>query len=86
MKNDNQINKERLRAELSTLESRIQAKIIHLCLSNKKLPFERLSKGRQLKDSIRQTIQYLDQGEFEKVELYLKELSSQGLIIKTPFN
>lgn len=80
----NEINKEDLKNHLIDLEARIQAKIRHICLTNRKLPFERLSKGRQLKETVRQTIKYLDEGNHERVAEYIENLGSRG--VKIDFN
>lgn len=81
METVNETNKEDLKNYLIDLETRIQAKIRHICLTNRKLPFERLSKGRQLKETVRQTIKYLDEGKYKKVAEYIENLSSRGVQI-----
>lgn len=72
-----------LRAELVEMEARIRAKIHHLMLTNQKLPFERMSKGRQLKENCLAAIEYLDQGNDEQLQEFLQELEKSGIMFKS---
>ena len=77
--NVDSIDNKKLRVELEDLKSRISSKITHLVLTHKKLPFERLSKGRQLKELVIMAINEIDHKDGEKLNKYMVELIKQGL-------
>ena len=77
--NVNKIDKKRLRNELENLKYRISYKITHLVFTHKKLPFERLSKGRQLKEVVIMAINEIDHKNDEKLNKYMVELINRGL-------
>lgn len=70
-----------LRAELVRLEERIRMKIRRIGLTNQKLPYERLAKGRQLKELCLAAISYLDKGNEIKLQECLRELKNKKLKI-----
>ena len=72
---------ERLRAELVQLEERIRMKIRKIGLTHQKLPYERLAKGRRLKELCLMAIDELDQGNIDKLEAALRELRNAGIVI-----
>jgi hypothetical protein len=82
MQNDNQINKVALRQELVDLEARIHRKIRDIVCTHRHLPFDRLTKGRLLREHVSQTIKYLDQGNESKLSEYIGELVNRGVKIK----
>ncbi|WP_439473852.1 hypothetical protein [Algoriphagus formosus] len=75
------IEEEQLRAELVKLEERIRMKIRKIGLTNQKLPYERLAKGRQLKELCLAAISYLDDGKEIKLQECLRALREKGLEI-----
>ena len=75
------IEEERLRAELVQLEERIRMKIRRIGLTHQKLPYERLAKGRRLKELCLMAIDELDQGKSDKLEASLRELRNAGISI-----
>lgn len=78
--NDNNINNtEALRIELEKTKVRISTKINHIVMTHRKLPFERLSKGRQLKELVTMAINAIDQGNEKQLNEYLNELMNHGL-------
>ncbi|WP_288370294.1 hypothetical protein [uncultured Algoriphagus sp.] len=72
----------KLREELEVLEERIRMKIRRIGLTNQKLPYERLSKGRQLKELCLAAISYLDAGEEIKLQECLRSLREKGIKIE----
>lgn len=72
-------NKEALRAELEFLKLRIEGKIRNIVFTQKKLPFERLSKGRRLKELVIMALAALDKGDELKVNDYIRELREKGV-------
>ncbi|PRY90549.1 hypothetical protein [Mongoliibacter ruber] len=80
--NDNQINKEALRKELVEIRDRISAKITNIVFTNQKLPFDRLSNGRQLKELVIISINAIDQGKDKELNDYIRELKKRGIQIK----
>ncbi|MGY6545046.1 hypothetical protein [Arthrospiribacter ruber] len=48
-------------------------------MTHRKLPFERLSKGRQLKELVTMAINAIDQGNEKQLNEYLNELMNHGL-------
>lgn len=77
--NVNRIDKEKLREELEDIKSRISANITHIAMTHRKLPFERLSKGRQLKELVTIAINAFDQGKDEQLNELMIELINRGL-------
>lgn len=77
--NVNKIDKEILRKELEDIRSRISAKITHIAMTHKKLPFERLSKGRRLKELVTMAINAIDQEKEEELNEYMIELINRGV-------
>ena len=75
------IEEERLRAELVQLEERIRMKIRRIGLTHQKLPYERLAKGRRLKELCLMAIDELDRGKSDKLEAALRELRNAGIVI-----
>lgn len=75
------LEEERLRGELLILEERIRMKIKRICATNLKLPYERLSAGRQLKELCLSAISYLDQGDDIKLQDCLRSLREKGINI-----
>ncbi len=67
------LEEERLREELVTLEVRIRMKIKRICLTNLKLPYERLSAGRRLKELCLLAISSLDDGDAIKLAACFRE-------------
>ena len=63
------------------LEERIQMKIRRIGLTHQKLPYERLAKGRRLKELCLMAIDELDQGKIDKLEAALRELRNAGIAI-----
>jgi len=74
-------NEAALRTELVELEERIRMKIRRIGLTHQKLPYERLAKGRRLKELCLIAIDSLDQGKNDKLEAALRELRSAGISI-----
>lgn len=72
---------EQLRAELVILDERIRMKIRRIMLTHQKLPYERLSAGRQLKETCLSAISYLDQGNELKLQECLRSLREKGVKI-----
>lgn len=72
---------ERLREELVTLEGRIRRKIRRICVTNLKLPYERLAAGRRLKELCLLAISALDDGDSIKLAECLRELRERGMPI-----
>lgn len=78
--NDNDINNTlALRSELEKMKFRISTKITHIAMTHRKLPFERLSKGRQLKELVTMAINAIDQGNEKLLNKYMNELINRGL-------
>jgi hypothetical protein len=75
------IEEECLREELVTLEERIRIKIRRICLTNLKLPYERLSAGRRLKELCLLAISSLDKGDEITLGACLRELREKGISI-----
>ncbi len=70
-----------LRKELVVLEERIRAKILKITLTHRKLPYDRLAKGRNLKECCLFAIEYLDAGNDDKLQDFLLELRKSGIKI-----
>ena len=75
------LEEERLREELVTLEERIRIKIRRICLTNLKLPYERLSVGRRLKELCLLAISSIDEGNEITLAACLRELRGKGVSI-----
>lgn len=75
------LEEERLREELVTLEGRIRMKIRRICVTNLKLPYERLAAGRRLKELCLLAISSLDDGNEIKLAGCLMELRERGMPI-----
>lgn len=71
-----------LRAELVVLEERIRLKIRKITYTHKQLPYDRLMKGRELKELCLSAIAYIDAGNWPKLYESVSELEKRGLIIK----
>lgn len=71
-----------LRAELVELEERILMKIRHITYTHQKLPFGRLAKGRALKETVLQTIEYLDKGNDQQLGIFLARIETLGIKLK----
>lgn len=67
-------DKEVLKSELEGLKLRIEAKVRNITLTHQKLPFERLSKGRKLKELVIMALDALAKGDDLKVNEYIREL------------
>lgn len=72
---------EQLRANLVKLEERIRMKIRKIMLTHQKLPYERLSAGRQLKETCLLAISYLDQGNQIGLNECLRYIREKGVKI-----
>jgi hypothetical protein len=70
-----------LRMELVALEARIRKKIMRITWTHQKLPYERLAKGRRLKEVCLEPISLLDAGNDGKLQEYLYELRKSGVKI-----
>jgi hypothetical protein len=66
--------REKQRVELIVLEERILAKILKITWTHQKLPYDRLAKGKRLKECCLSAIAYLDLGNDEKLQDFLREL------------
>ena len=75
------LEEERLREELVILEERIRIKIRRICLTNLKLPYERLAAGRHLKELCLMAISSLDEGDKIALSACLRELREKGVHI-----
>lgn len=75
------LEEEKLRGELVILEERIRIKIWKICLTNLKLPYERLAAGRRLKELCLSAISYLDRGDEIKLQECLRSLREWGINI-----
>ena len=73
-----------LRQELVELEERINRKIRRIGLTHQKLPYERLAKGRRLKELVLLAIGFLEEGRKVDLDLCLRELMKLGIEIKKP--
>lgn len=60
------------------IEERIRAKIHQIMLKLKKLPFERMAKGRRVKENWLAAISYLDKGNDEQLQAFLLDLEQSG--------
>ncbi|SEG35865.1 hypothetical protein [Algoriphagus boritolerans] len=80
----NLTNEERaaLRAELVVLEARIRAKILKITWTNQKLPYDRLAKGRRLKELVLLAIRFLDEGRMVDLGLCVRELPNAVIKLK----
>jgi hypothetical protein len=74
-------NLESLRSELVELKGRIDAKLKKLYYV-KKLPYERLAKGRSLATLVDIAIKHLDKYELNELEVCLKDLVKKGVKLK----
>ncbi|GHB44280.1 hypothetical protein [Mongoliitalea lutea] len=70
-----------LKEELEALKIRIENKIRTLVFTQKKLPFERLAKGRQLKELVIMAIKAIDDGDQKALNEYIEELKSRSIEI-----
>jgi hypothetical protein len=70
-----------LKSELEDLKLRIETKIRKITLTHQKLPFERLSKGRKLKELVIMTLDALNKGDDLKVNEYIRELREREIKI-----
>ncbi|GMQ29256.1 hypothetical protein Aconfl_18990 [Algoriphagus confluentis] len=75
------LEEEHLRVQLVTLEGRIRRKIWRICVTNLKLPYERLAAGRRLKELCLLAISVLDDGDSIKLAACLRELRDGGMPI-----
>ncbi len=72
-----------LRAELHQLVERINLKIRKITWTHQKLPYERLTKGRGLKEIALAAITYLDQGVEYKLRNCIHSLEQEGITINS---
>jgi hypothetical protein len=72
-------SKNDLRAELVDLEERINDKIRKITWTNQKLPYDRLAKGRLIKETVLHAIDCLDKGENTKLNLVLDRIEELGV-------
>lgn len=72
-----------LRAELVEIEARIRAKIHKIMLTHQKLPFERMAKGRRLKENCLAAISYLDKGNDDQLQQFIQDLERSGITFKS---
>ena len=70
-----------IRRELVQLEERIRIKIRRITLENQKLPYERLAKGRRLKELVLLAIQFLDESRMVDLGICIRELRHLGIEI-----
>lgn len=75
-------DKEALKSELESLKLRIEAKIRHIVFTHRNLPFDRLSKGRKLKELMIMALDALTKGDDLKLNKYIGELVNRGIILK----
>lgn len=75
-------NKDVLRIELELLKFRIEEKIRNIVFTNNRLPFERLSKGRRLKELVIVAIDALNKDDQLKLNECIKELKNKGIVIE----
>ncbi len=75
------LEEERLREEFVTLEERIRMKIRRICATNLKLPYERLSAGRHLKELCLLAIASIDNGDEITLAACMWELREKGINI-----
>jgi hypothetical protein len=75
------VEEEELRRELVELEERIRMQIRKITWTHQKLPYERLSTGRQLKETCLSAISYLEQGNEIKLQECLRSLRERGIKI-----
>ena len=75
------LEEHRLREDLVILEERIRMKIRRICLTNLKLPYERLAAGRRLKELCLLAISSLDDGDDINLAACLRELRERGMPI-----
>ncbi len=76
------IEEERLRAELVELEERIRMKIRKITWTHQKLPYDRLAKGRVLKETVLTAIELLDKGDDRQLAIALDRLEALGIELK----
>ena len=74
-------NKEQLRVGLELLKIRIEEKIRNIVFSNKRLPFERLSKGRRMKELVIMALASLKNDDQLKLNECIRELRDMGIKI-----
>lgn len=74
---------EQLRAELVELEERIRIKIRKITWTHQKLPFDRLAKGRKLREACISAISYLEVGDEENLRAFLSLLTESGITLKS---
>lgn len=74
-------SKQEIREELVILEERIRLKIRNITVTHQQLPYDRLRKGRRLKELCLLAISYLDEGNEMKMQECLHELRTSGIKI-----
>lgn len=72
-----------LRAELQQLVDRINLKIRKITWTHQKLPYERLTKGRSLKERALAAIFYLDQGKEYELRNCIHSLEQEGITMNS---
>lgn len=75
-------NNEDLRTDLELLKVRIEEKIRKIVFTNKRLPFDRLSKGRRLKELVIIALTALKNDDQLKLKESIKELKDNGFKIE----
>jgi hypothetical protein len=63
------------------LGERIRMKIRRICLTNMKLPYERLAAGRRLKELCLLAVSSIDEGDEITLAASLRELRENGITI-----
>lgn len=71
-----------LRAELVELDERIRLKIRKITWTHQKLPYDRLAKGRVLKETVLTAIELLDKGDDRQLAIALDRLEALGIELK----
>lgn len=71
-----------LRAELMELEERIRLKIRRITYTHQKLPYERLAKGRVIRETVLQAISFIDKGDDYNLTIALDRLEIMGIELK----
>lgn len=73
---------EALRQELVELEERVRMKIRRITVTHQKLPYERLARGREIKETVLLAIQFLDKGDGYNLDIALDRIESLGISLK----
>lgn len=73
---------EALRQELVELEERVRMKIRKITVTHQKLPYERLARGREIKETVLLAIQFLDKGDGYNLDIALDRIESLGISLK----